>query len=128
MLVVKQIWITVVLVLYLQVMAETGLIFSEVCYIWVTRQERNGERTLVPKLKAVFRAEAWDGPDRGAWILSIKEVSCIGRTLLRSDRWRRDKKGGKEETCNKKEQLVPLIACKVVFKPALVVFVTWITI
>lgn len=32
-----------------------------------------------------------------------------------------------EETCNKKEQLVPLVPCKVVFKPALVVFVTLIT-
>lgn len=86
-------------------MAETGLIFSEVCYIWVTRQERNGERTLIPKLKAVFRTEAWDGPDRGAWILSVKEVSRIGRTLLRSDRWRRDKKGGKEETSNTRRDM-----------------------
>lgn len=43
---------------------------------------RDDGTALQPKLGAVVWTEARDGPDRGAQVLCIKEVSCIGRALL----------------------------------------------
>lgn len=58
------------------------LVVFDFSYVRVVRQVRDGGAALLPKLGAVVGTEARDGPDRGERVLSIKEVSCIGRTFL----------------------------------------------
>lgn len=67
-------------------MAETSLVVFDFGNVWVIRKESDSGTALLPKLGTVVWTETGDTPDRGAWVLSIKEVSCIGRTLL--NRWR----------------------------------------